>query len=300
MNVYFDTEFTGLHKNTTLISIGLEDQNSKKLYAEFTDYDESQIDEWLQVNVIDRLILQDIDHNKEVGREYWWGGFDDKGNIIEDNSPVVIFDSIHEIRFKGSKEAFKVFLETWLQARGSEEDKIEVWSDCLHYDWVLFLDIFGTAFDIPEYVYYIPFDICTSFKERGIDPDISRESFAGTDPKLVKKHHAGWDATIIRLCHEKLIQLDKEKTSETIYQVTTTTEDNFLLSKEDPENDDSYKCVASNVEDNNVYMTEKRECIIRFGPTYVYGTANKNVFHYINESYIIVDNDGDKSLYIKK
>ena len=42
MKVWFDTEFTGLHKNTTLISIGLVTENGKTFYAEFTDYDESQ------------------------------------------------------------------------------------------------------------------------------------------------------------------------------------------------------------------------------------------------------------------
>ena len=29
MKIFFDTEFTGLHKNTTLISIGLVDENGR-------------------------------------------------------------------------------------------------------------------------------------------------------------------------------------------------------------------------------------------------------------------------------
>jgi len=41
---------------------------------------------------------------------------------------------------------------------------IEVWSDYLAYDWVLFCDIFGHAFKVPKQVYYIPFDICTLMK----------------------------------------------------------------------------------------------------------------------------------------
>lgn len=41
MNIFFDTEFTGLHKNTTLISIGCVDENGRTFYAELTDYDES-------------------------------------------------------------------------------------------------------------------------------------------------------------------------------------------------------------------------------------------------------------------
>ena len=42
MNLFFDTEFTGLHAGTTLVSIGIVAENGKKFYAEFSDYDESQ------------------------------------------------------------------------------------------------------------------------------------------------------------------------------------------------------------------------------------------------------------------
>jgi len=57
--VFFDTEFTGLHQNTTLISIGLISECGKTFYAELTDYDKSQVDEWLQTNVISKLTLKD-------------------------------------------------------------------------------------------------------------------------------------------------------------------------------------------------------------------------------------------------
>ena len=58
MKVYFDTEFTGLQKDTDLISIGFVSENGKTFYAEFTDYDESKCDDWIQKNVIDNLILK--------------------------------------------------------------------------------------------------------------------------------------------------------------------------------------------------------------------------------------------------
>ena len=51
--IFFDTEFTGLHQRTTLISIGLIadlglGKGTKSFYAELTDYDQSQVDEWIQ------------------------------------------------------------------------------------------------------------------------------------------------------------------------------------------------------------------------------------------------------------
>jgi len=77
-----------------------------------------------------------------------------------------------------------------------------MWSDCLAYDWVLFNDLFGHAFNIPKNVYYIPFDICTLFKLKGIDPDINREEFAGMQGA---KHNALHDAKVIKACYEKLM-----------------------------------------------------------------------------------------------
>ena len=55
MKVFFDTEFTGLHKETTLISIGLVDENGRTFYAEFSYYYEVQCDKWIYENVIKNL-----------------------------------------------------------------------------------------------------------------------------------------------------------------------------------------------------------------------------------------------------
>ena len=175
--VFFDTEFTGLHKNTTLISIGLVSECGKTFYAELTDYDETQIDDWLQKNVIDNLI-------------HPLGYIDDY--ILEEETP-------RNLTVYGTTLYVKLHLAKWL----SQFEQIEMWSDCLAYNWVLFNNIFGTAFDIPKNVYYIPFDICTLFKIKGIDSDISREAFIGNAVKG-NKHNALYDAKVIKYCYEKL------------------------------------------------------------------------------------------------
>ena len=54
---FFDTEFTGLRKDTTLISIGIVSDTGDRFYAELTDYNESMCDEWIEKNVLDHLIL---------------------------------------------------------------------------------------------------------------------------------------------------------------------------------------------------------------------------------------------------
>ena len=53
--IFFDTEFTGLHQNTTLISIGAISDLNDTFYAEFADFDCNQVDEWIRDNVISKL-----------------------------------------------------------------------------------------------------------------------------------------------------------------------------------------------------------------------------------------------------
>lgn len=178
MKIFFDTEFTGLHKNTTLISIGLVAETGESFYAEFTDYDKSQANDWIKENVISKT-----HYLKE------------NGNLSSESRKLDF------MFFKGTKEEIRQELYAWLAQFDSE---IEMWSDCLAYDWVLFCDIFGTAFDLPSGIYYIPFDICTLFKLKGIDPDINREKFANMISN--SKHNALYDAKVIKACYERLIK----------------------------------------------------------------------------------------------
>lgn len=59
---------------------------------------------------------------------------------------------------------------------------------------------------IPKNVYYIPFDICTLFKVKGIDPDINREEFSNYN-STGTKHNALHDAKVIKACYESLIKI---------------------------------------------------------------------------------------------
>ena len=180
VKIFFDTEFTGLHQNTSLISIGLISEDKKIFYAELTDYDKQQITDWLKTNVINNLILGWLENNT----------YED----IDDRYLV-----------RGDVQFVRKHLTDWL----SQFQNVEMWSDCLAYDWVLFNNIFGNAFNIPNNVYYIPFDICTLFKIKNVDPDISREKFAfpNTDNIKFLRHNALSDAQAIYNCYYKLMEL---------------------------------------------------------------------------------------------
>lgn len=198
--LFLDTEFTGLHQNTTLISIGLVAETGQTFYAELTDYDKSQINEWLQTNVIENLLMTEP---KEGEDEFF------AAKRHEDNPIGNDLYKSYSVQLRCDKKILEVELRKWLFQFG----EVEIWSDCLSYDWVLFNQIFGHAFNIPKNVYYIPFDICTLFKSLGIDPDTNREDFADYKTNS-RKHNALHDARVIYECFlrlEKTLALFRNK-----------------------------------------------------------------------------------------
>ena len=138
--------------------------------------------DWLQKNVIDNLHLEQ-DFRKEL-------------KLFKETT---VDFSKENCRYLGGVADLKLTLQNWL----SQFESVEIWSDCLSYDWVLFNQIFGHAFNIPKNVYYIPFDICTLFYAKVIDADVSRETFAEMSEGS-QKHNALWDAKVIRQCFVKL------------------------------------------------------------------------------------------------
>ena len=190
MKVFFDTEFTGLHQGTKLISIGLISEDEQTFYAEscsFQDgFQNAEDSKWCDDNL--------VEHLKFYGK-------DTKGY----NNSMISFTgpgSVSEVFGEGW--VIKDTLGDWL----SRFDSVELWSDCLAYDFVLFNQLWGHAFNIPKNVYYIPFDICTAFKLKGIDPDINREEFAEMT-EGAEKHNALWDARVIKGCYEMLMKSEK-------------------------------------------------------------------------------------------
>lgn len=176
--IFFDTEFTGLRQDTSLISIGLVSEDDKAFYAETTDYKMSLVDVWIQKNVVSKLHL-----------------------ISNNYSGLPTMEQRKELfTIQGTHEQVGIALKKWL----AQFDMVEMWSDCLAYDWVLFNELFGGALHIPGNVYYIPFDICTLFKVSKIDPDVSREAFSGMLDG--PKHDSLWDARVIRACYNKMMR----------------------------------------------------------------------------------------------
>lgn len=173
MKIFFDTEFTGLHHGTTLISIGLVSEDNKTCYIEFNDYNKARIDDWIFKNVIGNLKYNDKPKYKCFGR----GG---------------------HLRGKGNKEEVKEMLELWL----SQFDDVEFWNDCLSYDWVLLSDLLGPMVGVdPEDKYYYQQSLCSLDEIKSVPYHIHREIFVDSD---VRKHNSLYDAGLLRKCYRKI------------------------------------------------------------------------------------------------
>lgn len=185
MNLFFDTEFTGLHAGTTLVSIGIVTENGKKFYAEFSDYDESQCDDWIKENVLKHTIL---------------GGNDILAKRLgEDSETTVVLGSKTDIQYE---------LGEWLK----QFDSVQFVSDVCHYDMVLLIDIFGGAFDLPKNVSAVCHDINQDIaKHYGIS---EREAFDKSREDIVSelcdafipsdKHNALYDAEVIKAIYKEV------------------------------------------------------------------------------------------------
>lgn len=183
--IFFDTEFTGLHQNTTLVSIGLVSDNGEKFYAELTDFDETQCDEWIEKNVLDYLILSG---NEQLAKTL---GADEMTTIV-----------------LGSKNDVRTELLEWLD---NFKDDIQFVSDVCHYDMVLLCELLADgAILLPDYINPFCHDIT---QDIAMVLDISEaEAFDFSREELMKnrgislpkgqKHNALYDAEVIKTIYD--------------------------------------------------------------------------------------------------
>lgn len=200
MNIYFDTEFTGLdHKDPDLISIGCVAETGEKFYAEFTDYDISKCSDWVKENVLKNLKFGPY-HTEIIKGQ---GRIDNTGNPFLDSTTV------------GDSEGIKNLFTKWLEVVNPKGECIQFVSDVCHYDFYLLCNqIFGGAFNLPENVNPVCYDICQDLVDEH-DGDIKDmfEAFNYSREDACKfynkgklpegaKHNSLYDAMVIKMIYE--------------------------------------------------------------------------------------------------
>lgn len=221
MNLYFETEFTDLHKDTTLISIGIVAENGNRFYAESTAYDTYQCDDWINENVIDNLFLSPILYSRESaekygsghctatigGKEYRLGlaGMEETNGLIE--YPYTMIDG-NTTYVRGGTTDISIRLEEWLQ----QFDSVQFVSDVCHYGFALLIDLFGSTWDLPKNVSPVCHDINQDIARRyGIS---EADAFDKSREEIVKelcgheidgrKYNALYGAEVIKAIYNEV------------------------------------------------------------------------------------------------
>jgi len=181
--VFYDMEYTRQHYSTTSISIGLVDLYTEdKFYAEFVDYDHSQIDDWLSQNVLNLLELE---------------------NEVEGS----VFATKNLVKMKGSKHFVMHHENGLLNWLDDKRLPITMASFGNHYDWVLLRDLFkSTGLAFPDYITNWPIDLASLYIAKGFNPNSDpffKEKFIGSETNA--KHNALFDAKVAKKFYNKLI-----------------------------------------------------------------------------------------------
>ena len=234
MLIFFDTEFTGLVPNTSLISIGMISADGYKFYGEFLNYDANLCTDWIKKNVISNCL---IDISKKDGLCKQFDYIESLSQIYGEPKDIKNLYSVYMTREKydiytqmaeddkltisiGPSSVVTEALTNWL--KHWKIQPIQLVSDVCHYDMELFCGLFGGAMNLPDNVTPACFDICQdialnyneinnvtdSLSVRMHNAfDISREDLCvrlGQELPEGIKHNSLYDAEVIKLIFEGL------------------------------------------------------------------------------------------------
>lgn len=203
MNVFIDTEFSGLTKDTELISLGCISDDGRTFYGEITDFNHSKCDEWIKTHIFPNLISKGKDGAKP---------YVDRYKIIDKKENVM--------------KAFIKYLNEISVAKYEDylPGSVQFVSDCLSYDQVLINDLLLNGRAADKLQSYFPkispawYDINHLIAEKlnmtvGQAFDITREDLVIDEMnKFIKfnndfdnnaKHNSLFDAYVIKLIYDK-------------------------------------------------------------------------------------------------
>lgn len=180
--VFLDTEFTGEHRATTLVSLGMVTRDGAEFYRCTSDYDPAQVSPWLTENVLSRLATEERVDSATLAREL-------DGWLCE-------YAAGEKVHFCSAGKLLDILLVYDLYAHLTD-------------------GVFHYLHTVPRFISHADhIDLCTLFLCAGLDPGLDRAAFAGRP--AAHRHNALEDARINRLCFERLVadySLDTLKSS---------------------------------------------------------------------------------------
>lgn len=174
--VFVDTEYTGEHAFTTLVSVGLVTLEAETLYVTFDDYDRDQVTDWLREHVLFQ---------------------------IDDTSRVSTAEAFR--RIASFLERYSAGAPVSLVSAGKATDLTQLFQlwHLAHPD----KKYFHALYDLPDCLRHrAHFDLDTLFWAAGVDPHVDRETYVATAAAMPsRRHDALRDALIVRDCFLKLM-----------------------------------------------------------------------------------------------
>jgi hypothetical protein len=180
--VFLDTEFTGEHRGTTLVSVGMVTRAGEEFYRCTNDFKLEQVSPWLEENVLAKIANEERIGSGQLAAEL--------------DAWLRRYSGGEKVHFCSAGKLLDILLVYDLyQHLAAGPD--------FHY-----------LHSVPQFISHAAhIDLCSLFWCAGLDPGLDRAAFAGVSAE--GRHDALGDARINRLCFEKLVanhSLDAFKT----------------------------------------------------------------------------------------
>jgi DNA polymerase III epsilon subunit-like protein len=173
--VFLDTEFTGEHGKTTLVSLAMVTMDGQTLEINFNDYNKKQVSSWLKKNVLSNLKGKSAYSSKTA--------FIKISNFLENYSSGEKIIIVTAGKTLDLTLLFDLYQHSKIKNKNSQ------------FHWL---------HDLPDYLSHNDhLDLMTMFFLAGLK-NINRENFANLKIKN-NKHNALYDAIIVRKCFNKLL-----------------------------------------------------------------------------------------------
>jgi DNA polymerase III epsilon subunit-like protein len=173
--VFLDTEFTGEHAYTTLVSIGLVNLENQSIYYTLNDYDKTQVSHWLKDNVLSQIDETLSISGKEAieNIDLWLRNYSQGEKII-----LVSF---------GKTSDMILLFQLWVHIKKDNNP-------------------FHFLYHLPNFLNHSDhIDFCTLLSVSNVPiSGFNKEEYAKST-EFGKKHNALYDAKILRSCFIRLL-----------------------------------------------------------------------------------------------
>lgn len=206
MKYFFDTEFIEWAGGIDLVSIGIVSENGDTFYAESTNFDERNADQWVVDNVLSKL--------------RFWGNPDASKGFCNSYSAFRADKSIVTEVF-GTDKLISESILKWIEECEKRMDKTvgskhvkrnpEFYAYYGAYDWVIFARLFGRLIDKPDNFPMWVRDLKQMMWERGLDTDWKRQNHPDPEGEHNALVDAQWNKDLYGLIIEHVVIVKTNK-----------------------------------------------------------------------------------------